>query len=56
MEAKIVTYADRFGGRTLHEHALRNPSSVGDRTLPAPGVALGVDVPAFVNGGRWIAC
>lgn len=53
--AAIVSYADRFGDRSLREHAARNPSFIGDFTPPAIGVALGVATEAFVNGGRWLA-
>lgn len=51
---RIVHWADKFGDRSLLEHSQRHPSSVGDMTPPAPGVALGVTVEARVNGGRWI--
>lgn len=55
MSARIVHWADRSGGRSLLEHAQQSPSSVGDLTPPAAGVALGVNLAARVNGGRWIA-
>lgn len=53
--SKIVTFDDRFGGRSLREHALRSPSFLGDLTPPADGVLLDVTTDAFVNGGRWVA-
>lgn len=53
--SKIVTFTDKFGDRTLHEHALRSPSFTGDTTPPQEGVVLDVSTDAFVNGSRWVA-
>jgi hypothetical protein len=53
--ARIIHWADKFGERSLLEHSQIHPSSVGDITPPAPGVALGIVVEARVSGGRWIA-
>lgn len=59
MRPQIATFEHRFTrkGRVLTraEIAKRNPSSVGDRTPPAAGVALGVKAVARVDSGRWIA-
>lgn len=55
MGATIVTFEDKFPAMTRGEVAARFPSSTGDRTPPAPGVALGITATARVNGGRWIA-
>lgn len=52
---RVISYTDKFGGRTLTEHAAASPSFLGDLTLPAPGVALGVTINAIVNTGRWLA-
>lgn len=54
MFPRILTYEDRFGARTLAEHALRNPGVAGDTTLPTGRVAVGPVVIARVNHGRWI--
>lgn len=55
MAATIVTWADKFGGRSLEAQALKNPSFAGERTPPADGVSLDASAVARVNGGRWIA-
>lgn len=52
----IRTFEDRHPGRDLLEVAARNPSSLGDRTLPA--MTVSVSAPALearVNVSRWIA-
>lgn len=54
MSPKIVTFEDRYEGRSLLEHAVMNPSSVGDLTAPGDTVALGPAVEAHINHGRWI--
>lgn len=51
----LADFDSRFGGRDLVTHAIRNPSSTGDARLPQPGFALGVNVVARVDHGRWIA-
>lgn len=51
----ILTFEDRFGERTLLEHALRNPGRGDDYTPPTGNTALGPAVQARVNHGRWIA-
>jgi hypothetical protein len=53
--AHLLDWEKHFGERTLIEHALAHPSSVGDNTPPAPGVSLEVEVAARVSGGMWIA-
>lgn len=55
MNDRIVTWADKFGGRSLRAHAAMSPSFTGDRTLPAEGLSLASSATARVNGGRWIA-
>lgn len=52
---RIVTWADKFGRRSLNAHAISHPSFAGDRTPPAAGVSLAVKAVARVNSGRWIA-
>jgi hypothetical protein len=51
----IVDWKARFGDQPLELIANHHPSSLGDRTLPAPGIALDVMVKARVNASRWIA-
>ena len=51
----LVTFTDKFQGASLAEYAARFPSSVGDLSAPAEGVALDVTTVARANGGRWIA-
>jgi hypothetical protein len=51
----ILNFDSRFGGRSLPEHAARNPSSLGDLTLPVAQIAAGPPVEAQVNHGRWVA-
>lgn len=53
--AQIVSWESYFGGRSLFAHAIQNPSSVGDRTLPAQGISPTQKVVARVSGGMWIA-
>lgn len=55
MAPTILTFETKFNGRSLLEHVLRNPSSVGDATPPAEVVALGPAVAARADHGRWIA-
>lgn len=55
MPPKIVTFEDKFDARSLVEHALRNPSSTGDLTLPLELVAIGPAVEARADHGRWLA-
>lgn len=53
----IATFRSRFDPR-YHDRttfAHRNPSSLGDRTLPTAVVADGPIVAAHVNASRWIA-
>lgn len=55
MNDRIVTWADKFGRRSLRAHALQSPSFTGDITPPADGLDLSVTAYARVNHGRWIA-
>lgn len=52
---RILDFDSRFDGRDLGLHAMRNPSSLGDRTPPAAGVVLDVAAVARVDHSRWIA-
>ena len=52
----LLDFGARFPGRDLRLHAAKNPSSVGDKTLPADGLVLdGPVAVARVDHGRWIA-
>lgn len=55
MVPTIWTFEDRFGARTLAEHAFRNPGTNGSRLMPTDTVAVGPAVQARVDHGRWIA-
>lgn len=55
MTDRLVTWADKFGGRSLLAHALTVQSSTGDAALPAAGTAKAPVAIARVNHGRWIA-
>jgi hypothetical protein len=55
MTDHLITWADRFGSRSLQAHAMTNPSSIGDLTLPDDRVSDAAHAIARVNHGRWIA-
>jgi hypothetical protein len=51
----LTSFRTRWPDRTLVEHVGQHPSSVGDLTLPAKGVAPKAATRGRVNAGRWIA-
>ena len=52
----LIDFDNRFPDRDLGLHAIKCPSSCGDRTPPAAGIVLSGQVAtARVDHGRWIA-